>query len=270
MTRFKSYKKRKSYALAILIILLALFISVSSLRDLFGMRSLLQAIVYPFQFITVSVWKTVTGIPGSAIKLRGLSDQNKQYQNELKELRLKLQGFEEIKSENQRLREALGYKQKNSYKYKLMAAQVIGRAPSPWFNILEIGRGKQAGVKKGMAVITENGAVGQVIEVSSFSSKVLLLIDPDGAIAAVNSRSRDIGVVAGAHSNRLFMKYVSVGGDIKEGDEIVTSHISRIFPPGIPIGEVTQASKKEHDLFYKIEIRPFVDFSKIEEVFVVF
>jgi rod shape-determining protein MreC len=270
VTRFKSYRKRKSYALAILIILLALFISISSLRDLFGMRSLLQAVIYPFQFISVSVWKSVTGIPGSVMGLRGLSEHNKQYQNELEELRLKLQVFEEIKSENQRLREALGYKQKNSYKYKLLAAQVIGRAPSPWFTILEIGRGGQSGVKKGMAVITEKGGVGQVIEVSVFSSKVLLLIDPDGAIAAVNSRSRDIGVVAGAHTNKLFMKYVSVGGDIKEGDSIVTSHISGIFPPGIPIGEVTHASKKEQDLFYQIEIKPYVDFSKIEEVFVVF
>jgi rod shape-determining protein MreC len=270
VTLFKSYKKRKSYALAILIILLALFISVSSLRDLFGMRSLLQAMVYPFQFVTVSVWKSVAGMPKSVMNLRGLSDQNKQYQNELKELKLKLQVFDEIKNENQRLREALGYRQMNNYKYKLLAAQVIGRAPSPWFTILEIGRGKQAGVKKGMAVITEKGAVGQVIEVSAFSSKVLLLIDPDGAIAAVNARSRDIGVVAGAQTNKLFMKYVSVGGDIKEGDNIVTSHMSGIFPPGIPIGVVTRAIKKEQDLFYQIEIKPFVDFSKIEEVFVVF
>jgi rod shape-determining protein MreC len=270
VTRFKSYRKRKSYALAMLIILLALFISISSLRNLFGMRSLLQAMIYPFQFTTVSVWKGVTGIPSSVINLRGLSEQNRLYQDELKELRLKLQVFEEVKNENQRLREALGYKQKNSYKYRLLSAQVIGRAPSPWFTILEIGRGTQAGVKKGMAVITEKGAVGHVIEVSTFSAKVLLLIDPDGAIAAVSSRSRDIGVVQGAQTNKLYMKYVSVGGDIKEGDSIITSHISGIFPPGIPIGEVTHASKKEHDLFYKIEIRPFVDFSKIEEVFVVF
>ena len=66
------------------------------------------------------------------------------------------------------------------------------------------------------------------------------------------------------------MKHVDARGDVRVGDIIVTSNISTIFPPGLPIGEVTRASRKEHDLFYHIEIKPAADFSKIEEIFLIF
>jgi rod shape-determining protein MreC len=121
-----------------------------------------------------------------------------------------------------------------------------------------------------MPVMVAEGLVGRVIEVSRHSSKVMLITDAESSVAAVDSRSRDFGVVKGVPAGRLSMKHVDARGDVKVGDIIVTSNISTVFPPGLPIGEVTRASRKEHDLFYHIEIEPAVDFSKIEEVFLVF
>ena len=120
-----------------------------------------------------------------------------------------------------------------------------------------------------MVIVSELGLVGRVIEVSLFSSKVLLITSADSSIAATDFRNRDSGVVVGGRPDILIMKYVGVEGDIKVGDEILTSHISTIFPSGIPVGRVFKATKKEHDLFYHIEIKPAVDFSKLEEVFIV-
>ena len=97
-----------------------------------------------------------------------------------------------------------------------------------------------------------------------------MIIDGESSVAAASSRSRDYGVVAGSPSGRLSMKYVSAVGDVQQGDVIVTSTISSVFPQGIPIGEVVLASKREHDLFYHVEVKPAVDFSRLEKVFVVY
>lgn len=269
MIRFQPYRRKRSYALAIVIILLALFISWSGFHNLSGIRSFFQAVIYPFQFATVFVWKGVTGIPGSIANLRHLSEENADLKRRIDNVRPKLLALGEIKKENKRLKAALEFKQNNPHFYNLLVAQVVGRAPSPWFSILEINQGSLSKVKKGMPVIAQKGIVGQVIEVSRYSAKVMLLTNPESTIAAVDARSRDMGVVAGTSSNRVFMKYVGTGEDIRTGDQVVTAQISTVYPPGLPIGQVIHASKREHDLFYRIEIKPAVDFSKIEEVFVI-
>jgi len=188
---------------------------------------------------------------------------------ENKELKTKQLVFNELKEENARLRQAAGFRTFNPYSLKLIPAQLVSRSSSAWFSLAQINKGSRSGIKKDMVIISELGLVGRVIEVSLFSSKVLLITSVDSSIAAADFRNRDSGVVAGGRPDRLIMKYVGAEGNIKVGDEIITSHISTIFPPGIPIGRVSKATKKEHDLFYHIEIKPVVDFSKLEEVFIV-
>ncbi|MFA6549612.1 MAG: rod shape-determining protein MreC, partial [Candidatus Margulisiibacteriota bacterium] len=93
--------------------------------------------------------------------------------------------------------------------------------------------------------------------------------DPESLVAATTARSRDAGIVVGSGSGRIFMRYVSIGADVAVGDSIVTSAISSIFPAGLPIGQVTRADRKGQELFYFIEVKPAVNFSRLEEVFVV-
>ncbi|OGC06277.1 rod shape-determining protein MreC [candidate division WOR-1 bacterium RIFCSPLOWO2_02_FULL_46_20] len=269
MSAFRPYRKKKSYALAITIVLLAVVVSFSSFRDLFGVRSVLQSVIYPFQFVVVSVWKGVGNIPVSIINLRNLSQENAALKSELVSIKPNLAVLNDLQKENERLSRALSFKQDNQHRYNLLPARIIGRSPAHWFSILEINKGSLSGVKNDMPVIYQTGLVGRVIEVAVFSAKVLLIIDAGSEVAAADVRSRDLGVIEGTNFNKLIMKYVSSGGDVQAGDQIVTSNISTIFQPGLPIGTVLRATKGEHDLFYQIEIKPAVDFSKIEEVFVI-
>ena len=266
MIRFKSYRKRRSYAQAVIIILLAIVLTATSP---FYIRPLFSAILYPFQVGAVAIWKTFTGIPSFIGQLNNLSKDNALLQKENKELQTKQLVFNELKEENMRLRQAAQFKTFNPYSLKLVSAQVVSRSSSAWFSLVQINKGSRAGIKKDMVIVSELGLVGRVIEVSLFSSKVLLITSADSSIAATDFRNRDSGVVVGGRPEILIMKYVGVEGDIKVGDEILTSHISTIFPSGIPVGRVFKATKKEHDLFYHIEIKPAVDFSKLEEVFIV-
>lgn len=270
MINYRSYRKKKSFIPAIIIILLAVFLSFSAFRDLFGLRTLAQTAVYPFQFAAAALYKGIIAVPAKLVNLRNLSIENAELKQELKTLKPRLLLYKGRAGENQRLRSALFFRNQGRAKFNLLAAQVVGKSPTPWFSILEINQGSSAGVRVDMPVIVAEGLVGRVIETALFSAKVMLLTDAASSVAAADERSRDFGVVAGGGSaSKLFMKYVSAGGDVAVDDVIATSRISLIFPSGIPIGSVSHAAKGEHDLFYHIEIKPAVDFSKLEEVFII-
>jgi len=166
-----------------------------------------------------------------------------------------------------RLKELLELKE--SFSYEMIPSLVISREPGNWFNSIIIDKGMDDGVKKNMAVATYRGLVGKVVTVDSHIAKVLLILDQRSAAGGMIQRSRDIGVVKGSESNYCYMEYLSDDADIKVNDIVITSGLGSVFPKGIVIGKIAGIKKESHDLFQKVIIRPEVDFTKLEEVFVV-
>lgn len=268
MTDYRPYRPKNSYGLAIVIVLLAVFVSFSSFYDLFGVRQLLITAIYPFQFTAAAAWKTAVGIPGSLANLGGLASDNERYRREIKSLKMQQLQLEAVIRENDRLKSALNFQQKQN-RFKLCPAQVLGRSPGSWMAVVIIDKGIRSGIRAGMPVINPEGLVGKVVEASYLSSKVLLLLDGQSMAAAVDARTRVAGIIQGDGSGRLRMKYVEAASEIAEGDLIATASISTVFPSGIPIGTVASSAKKEHDIFYNVTVKPAVKFGKLEEVFVV-
>lgn len=158
---------------------------------------------------------------------------------------------------------------KESFSYEMIPSLVISREPGNWFNSIIIDKGTADGVKKNMAVATHRGLVGKVVSVDSRTAKILLILDQRSAVGGMIQRSRDIGVVKGSESNYCYMEYLSHDADIKINDIVITSGLGSVFPKGIIIGRIAGIKKESHDLFQKVIIRPEVDFTKLEEVFVV-
>lgn len=158
---------------------------------------------------------------------------------------------------------------KESFSYEMISSLVIGREPGNWFNSIIIDKGTVDGVKKDMAVVTYRGLVGKVVSVDSNTAKVLLILDQRSAVGGMIQRSRDIGVVKGSESNYCYMEYLSHDADIRINDIVITSGLGSVFPKGIVIGKIAGIKKESHDLFQIVIIRPEVDFTKLEEVFVV-
>jgi rod shape-determining protein MreC len=269
VTKHPSFHKKRSYTLPAIIIVLALIASFTLPHRLTLVRSAVISAFYPFQFASAVVWKGTVSLPANIMDLRNLAKNNAELEARLDALEPKLALLAELKSENDRLRDALGFKNKNRYGTTLLPALVIGRGASTWNSIIEINRGAGSGVRVNMPVIVKAGLVGKIIEVARFSSKVLLLTDPAFSAAAADQRSRDYGVAEGFSPDKLRLKYVKASGDIAPGDLIVTSTISSLFPSGLPVGTVSRAVKKETGLFYEVELTPAVDLSKLEEVFVI-
>ena len=168
---------------------------------------------------------------------------------------------------NERFRKLLDFKTTSGL--QSIPAEVIGKDPSQWYKMLVIDKGISDGVIKGLPVVVPEGIVGQVIDASDHHAKVLLIIDSNSAVDALVQQTRAIGIVKGDSDNRCLLNYVSRKEAVNIGDSVVSSGLDGVFAKGFLIGKVTDIILNKSGIFQEIEVSPFVDFDKIEEVLVV-
>jgi len=148
-------------------------------------------------------------------------------------------------------------------------ARVIGANPTAWFNTVLVDKGSSAGVRKFSPAVSASGLVGYVSEVYRYSSKILLLTDSNSKVSVAAQRSRARGVVQGDETNGCLLKYVESTADMKEGDVLITSGNSRIYPEGLLVGRIEELEKRPGDLFQWGRVAPETDFEKLEEVAII-
>jgi len=221
----------------------------------------------PFNRGISLVTANVKNYVGTIAKFKRMEEENKELREKIEATLQENAILKEKLIAYNRLKELLELKE--SFSYEMIPSLVISREPGNWFNSVIIDRGRVDGVKENMAVATYYGLVGRIVSVDSRTAKVLLILDQRSAVGGMIQRSRDIGVVKGSESNYCYMEYLSHDADIKINDIIITSGLGSIFPKGIKIGRVVGVKKEKHALFQDVLIRPEVDFTKLEEVFVV-
>jgi rod shape-determining protein MreC len=131
-----------------------------------------------------------------------------------------------------------------------------------------VNKGEKDGAAKDMAVVTSEGVVGRVIEVSLHTAKVLLITDPNSGMDVIVQRSRTQGIMEGKVEEVCVLKYVQKNEDVQVGDKVITSGLGGIFPKGLMTGTVTKVERKRPGIFQYIEVTPSVDFSRLEEVLI--
>lgn len=167
----------------------------------------------------------------------------------------------------QRLRKLLDMK--SEVPHRMLPARVVGLAPSGWFKTVFINKGTGDGVSNGMAVIASGGIVGRVIGVSGRYAKVLLIIDRGSALDALVQRTRSRGIIEGETSESCRFKYIVRKADIKIEDTVISSGLDGLFPKGLRVGAISEISRPSSGLFQEVKVRPFVDFTRLEEVLVI-
>lgn len=194
---------------------------------------------------------------------RQLATENRELRTDNEVLRQQSRAIVETGLENQRLRQLLAMKER--LPYKTVAARVIGRDASNWWKSIQIDRGSDAGLRENLAVLNADGLIGKTISVTRGEARVLLITDPNCKASAVIQETRDTGVVAGG-----VMTYVSREAKIKPKQVVITSGLGGVFPKGILIGTITgTAMNQQTGMYQDIQIKPSVDFSKLEEVIVI-
>lgn len=173
----------------------------------------------------------------------------------------------EIELSNIRLRNLLNFK--TSLTKQALAAEVIGKDPSSWFQAITINKGTTDGVQKGLPVVIPEGVAGQVTDATKYYAKVMLIIDRNSAVDALVQRTRARGIIKGDLSGRCLFNYVVQTDDVRVGDKIITSGLDGVYPKSLVIGDVVGVVKRNSELFQEVKVSPAIDFEKLEEVLVI-
>jgi rod shape-determining protein MreC len=223
-------------------------------------------IVGPLQEVVTDFIRSARDVWHNYFLLVAVARENTQLKKTLRKAIAINNQWHEIELSNIRLRNLLNFQ--NAIAEKVLAAEVIGKDPSPWFKAVIIDKGREDGLTKGLPVMIPEGIAGQVIDVSSHHSKVMLIIDRNSAVDALVQRTRARGIIQGSSTGMCLFNYVSSKDDVKVGDKIVASGLDGVFPKGQRIGAVKSLLKRESAIFHEVTVLPYIDFEKLEEVLV--
>ena len=248
-----------------------------------GLGRAVVAVMAPLQEGVTRVTRPLGNFFSAIAHLPSLRSQNEQLQRELDAARTQIG---QTSSEQQRLKELESiFRIRQTFDAPTTAAVVIGSGVSNSEWSITIDKGTSAGVQSNMPVVTGAGLVGHVVTAAPNASTVQLIIDPDSAAAATlvpnpKTPASDLGSsnakgeLDGQGPNDLRLRFVRPDEKVKTGQLVQTSGyraggLSGLYPPGIPIGSVVDASNGGGALEQSITVRPAVDFSALDLVLVV-
>lgn len=265
---FELLRKYRTPLMAGGLILLALLVYSANLRER-EKTTLFERVVLQ---ITAPVQKGIDVISGGVadgwrhyLWLIGTEKENGRLREENRRLRAQLDSLQEVRLTNERLRKLLVFKE--AMNLPALPAQVVAEDASSWFRTVLIDKGTGDGVREGDPVVVAEGVVGRIVTAAPRQSRVLLITDASSAVASLVQRNRARGVSRG-QGDGLSLEYVLREADVHVGDAVVTSGTGGIFPKGLPLGRITGVTREAYGLFQSIELEPYVDFSRLEEVLV--
>ncbi len=181
-------------------------------------------------------------------------------------------------AENNRLRDALGFKQRSNF--SLIPARIIARSASTWWSTVQIDRGEADGLDSDMPVVTDQGLVGKTTTVAANTAYVLLITDENCKVSAYVEGSGDMPVearvkglisgerIAEASSPELSLNFLPKTAQIAEGQKVFSYGVAGgVFPRGLLLGAIK--SVQPHELDLRATVAPAVDLARLENVFIV-
>jgi rod shape-determining protein MreC len=229
-----------------------------------------QALVSPFQGMASYIGSAGSGLFQYFKNLHNAASENVRLKQANEQMEGELAQLRALRGENERLKALLDFREKSDY--KSVAARVIARDPSVWFDTVTINRGSSSGITVNMPVVTPGGIVGRVSAVSPWSAQVILITDEHSGVGAVVGQlgqSNALGSVKGLGQNGLLeMRYVSGLEVVNTGDYVVTTGQDSIYPPGLNVGEVVEVKKGTATVAQTIYLKPGARLNALEEVLV--
>ena len=254
--------KRSLYFLAVALAPLLFILQAPERQEVLHQISL--TCLKPFLLASHAISHTLQETSGRFIQFWNLYRDQTELMKRVTELEQKQVELEELRKENTRLRELLEFKKE--IPAKAIAARVMGRDLVPWRKTILIDKGSAHGIKKRMAVVSAQGLVGRVVEVAPLSARAILLIDPESRVSSLFQEARDLAIAEGDGSSWLRLTHIDRDTPVKIGDQVLSSGLGGVYPKGIPIGRVEMVGSEKESLELFATVRPFVNFSKLEEI----
>jgi rod shape-determining protein MreC len=191
---------------------------------------------------------------------------------EIGRLRIIESRYRDLERENAQLRHALDFKKATHF--DVVAAQVIRRQPTTWWQTVDIDAGEEHGVGTQLAVLSNEGLVGKIDRIyqKQNRSSVLLLTDEKCQVSARVEGSPEVGILSGQRgrfdgSPMLRLRFLSTDANLHPGQRVFTTGRGGIFQANILLGTI--ASVEKGSLDSEALVRPSVNFADLGTVFVV-
>jgi rod shape-determining protein MreC len=260
------------------LVVLALILITVSFREptsgpLHGVQSAGATVLRPFEVASERVARPFRDVYGYFAGLVHVKSKNEKLKAEVNRLRQQALLGEAARAQNEQLRRQLNFVDSPLFPndYSAVNTRIIG-----WRNEFDqrvvIAAGRNNGIHQETPVVTSDGLVGSVTQVSPTAALVTLLTDESSAVQARDQDTSAFGVVRhGAGQNSLIVDRVTKDKLVKVGDVIVTAgtrskQYPSLFPANIPIGYIVSVGQSDTAPFKQIQIQPFVDFSSLDAV----
>lgn len=228
-----------------------------------SIRGRLEIAVQPLWRLAGLPAKLGDTVRDDAVTRARLMEENETLRNALLISGARISRLQAAADENARLRGLLGAVERGGLDVQLAPILDVALDPTRQRLILDIG-GDQ-GVRMGQPVIDAGGLLGQVIEVRPSTATVLLLTDPDHAVPVTIARN-GIRLVAYGRGDRIELANIPTSGDVKVGDQVVTSGLGGRFPPGFPVGRVVRLRRDESRVFLVGDLEPAAQLDRGRDV----
>lgn len=233
-------------------------------------RNITGAIVTPLQKGVASAGDWFSDLFGYFYRFDALERENQELRRKLQEYEKLEISYHEAVKENAALREAAGIKAKHA-DFEMELCSVVALTGNGFQSAMTLNKGSVSGIEEGDCVITEDGMVGFVDQVSLTSCVVKTVIHVDFNASAVVSRTREVVVTGGsfelASDGLLKVPYLENDADVKAGDVILTN--GGTYPPNLIIGRVEAFGQESHGISSYASVQPAVDFSQLSTVLVI-
>jgi rod shape-determining protein MreC len=245
-----------------------LYVRESDRGPLHKVQNFFLDMVSPISSAFAKIFRPIKDGIVNLFHLPSLSKERADLRKQVAELQRERIETKEMEHQLEELKQLLHYTESQA-EFETVAADIIGQSPSNWQRLMIVNRGSSSGVKKYMSVVTEEGLVGRIISVGSRSSVVQLLTDSRSQIGTRDLRSRETGIVEGKNDNTLRFTPMKEDADLQVGDVVETSGLGGTCPPGIAVGKITKVQKRSSGLARYVEVKPFVQLSKLDKVVVI-
>jgi rod shape-determining protein MreC len=273
----KQVRRRRAVLVMLVVLCLALIsthFSEGESGPLHTLQNGVGAALGPVEDVANRALKPVRDLVGWFDETFEARSENDELREQVQELRQELADSEGAIEQNRELRRITRLTDDGDLaSFEPRAANVVGRSPSTWNQVLRIDIGRRDGVGTDDAVVNGDGLVGRVSSTSAGSARVTLLTDQRSAVTARVQGGGPNGIVGAevGDPTDLIFELIADDREVKRGARLVTAGftdgpLSSRFPPGIPIGEVKEVNPGEQDLRQRVHVEPYADLTDLTVV----
>lgn len=219
-------------------------------------RQSISVLTAPIEWLVNWPIDRIRGASRNVQDLKEAQDQRDVALSQLRVSTLKAQQSDLLALENQKLRSLLDLKHHTLV--NSIAAELVHESRDPFSRKFTLNKGSSQGVQAGMPVIDEKGVIGQVTRVYLLSSEVSAITDKDMALPVQNLRTgmRSIAYGDAAVAGALELRFMPANADVKESDQLITSGLDGVYPPGLSVARVIQVERRAESTFARIVCEP--------------